>query len=105
MSNAHASAHDCLHGSKIGRLCCACRKRRLPEATYHFGAHGVAGAEGECVDDLVAHVAVLCHAGGVLGQALGVDHAIEVVRRLQCHLDVVAVAFDVHVRRLTAICE
>lgn len=69
----------------------------------HFGAHGVAGAERQRVNDLVAHIAVLGHAGGVLGEALGVDHAIEVVRRLQRHLDVVAVAFDVHVRRLAAL--
>lgn len=70
------------------------------DAFVHFGAHGVARAQGQSVDDLVAHVAVLRHAGGVLGQALGVDHAIEVGRRLQGHLDVVAVALDVHVRRL-----
>ena len=51
---------------------------KLKTQTHHFNIHGVAGSEGQEVLDIQAiSLLVLSHAGGVLGQALGVDESVE----------------------------
>ena len=47
---------------------------------YHFNIHGVAWPQGQEVLNIQAvGLLVLSHTGGVLGQALGVDEAIELL--------------------------
>jgi hypothetical protein len=63
-------------------------------ATYHFDIHGVAGAQRQRVlDARPVRLLVLGHARRVLGQALRVDEAVELVaERRQRDRDVLGVA-------------
>lgn len=70
--------------------------RALRWRTHHISAHCVARAERQLVADVGCRP-VLDHTCRVLRQSFGVYHAIERVRGTQCHQNVIAVAFDMHV--------
>ena len=70
--------------------------------THLLDTHGVTAAQRQAVAHRRPLSRELGHAGRVLGQPLGVDHAVELVSGEDGHLDVVAVTLNADVLHRTS---